>query len=149
MDTHDQLECQASEFWFLSWSRDRLLLEQWRRERARLITSAGAPDHAGTRSETWQESRRHPMAYFRQGRRKQWQPQIVLESAEVRERMWEALIFMTRHASTQRDKLVLLLLRHTGARLHEILGMTIGGYRKAADPLRAFVVNKPTGCATR
>ena len=118
------------------------LLEQWRRERARLITSAGAPDHAGTRSETWEESRRHPIAYFRQGRAKQWQPQIVLESAEVRACMWEALIFMTRHASTQRDRLVLLLLRHTGARLHEILGMTIGGYRKAADPLRAFVVNK-------
>jgi integrase len=36
----------------------------------------------------------------------------------------------------------LLLLRHTGARLHEILGMTAGGYRKAPDPLQAFVVNK-------
>lgn len=118
------------------------LLEQWRRERARLIASAGAPDQAGTRSESWEESRRHPMAYFRQGKRKHWQPKIALESAEVRERMWNALIFMTHHAPTQRDKVVLLLLRHTGARLHEILGMTAGGYRKAAGPLNALVVNK-------
>jgi site-specific recombinase XerD len=118
------------------------LLEQWRRERARLIGSSGAPDHAGIRSESWEESRRHPVAYFRQGKRKQWQPKIALESAEVRERMWEALVSMTTHAPTQRDKVVLLLLRHTGARLHEILGMTVGGYRKAAGPLNALVVNK-------
>jgi site-specific recombinase XerD len=118
------------------------LLEQWRRERARLIGSSGAPDHAGIRSESWEESRRHPIAYFRQGKRKQWQPKIALESAEVRERMWNALVYMTAHAPTQRDKVVLLLLRHTGARLHEILGMTVGGYRKATDPFSAFVVNK-------
>ena len=118
------------------------LLEQWRRERARLIASAGAPDHAGIRSESWEESRRHPIAYFRQGKRKAWQPKLVLESAEVRERMWQALIYMTQHAPTQRDKVVLLLLRHTGARLHEILGMTVGGYQKAAGPLNALVVNK-------
>jgi site-specific recombinase XerD len=65
-----------------------------------------------------------------------------MESAEMRERMWNALICMTNHAPTQRDKLILLLLRHTGARWHEILGMTAGGYRKATDPLSAFVVNK-------
>ncbi len=118
------------------------LLEQWRRERARLIGSSGAPDHAGIRSEAWEESRRHPVAYFRQGKRKHWQPKIALESAEVRERMWNALIYMTHHAPTQRDKVVLLLLRHTGARLHEILGMTAGGYRKPAGALNALVVNK-------
>jgi len=56
--------------------------------------------------------------------------------------MWNALVYMTAHAPTQRDKVVLLLLRHTGARLHEILGMTVGGYRKATDPFSAFVVNK-------
>lgn len=118
------------------------LLEQWRRERARLIGSSGAPDHAGIRSEAWEESWRHPIAYFRQGKRKQWQPKIALESAEVRERMWNALIYMTAHTCTHRDKVVLLLLRHTGARLHEILGMTVGGYRKATDPFSTFVVNK-------
>ena len=74
------------------------LLEQWRRERARLIGSSGAPDHAGVRSQSWEESRCHPVAYFRQGKRKQWQPKIALESAEVRECMWNALIFMTTHA---------------------------------------------------
>jgi len=118
------------------------LLEQWRRERGRMIGSSGAPDHAGIRSEAWEESRRHPIAYFRQGKRKPWQPKMALESTEVRERMGEALIYMTHHAPTQRDKVVLLLLRHTGARLHEILGMTAGGYRKAAGPLNALVVNK-------
>lgn len=118
------------------------LLEQWRRERARLIGSSGAPDQAGIRSEAWEDSRRHPVAYFRQGKRNPWQPKIALESAEVRERMWKALVYMTQHAPTQRDKVILLLLRHTGARLHEILGMTAGGYRKAAGPLNALVVNK-------
>jgi site-specific recombinase XerD len=118
------------------------LLEQWRRERVRMIGSSGAPDHAGIRSASWEESRRHPVAYFRQGKRKQWQPTIALESAEVRERMWNALSYLTTHAPTQRDKVVLLLLCHTGARLHEILGMTVGGYRKATDPFSAFVVNK-------
>jgi len=118
------------------------LLEQWRRARARLIGSSGAPEHAGIRSQAWEDSQRHPMAYFRQGKRKYWQPKIALESAEVRERMWNALVHMTQHAPTQRDKVVLLLLRHTGARLHEILGMTAGGYRKAAGPFTALVVNK-------
>ena len=56
--------------------------------------------------------------------------------------MWNALLYMTNHAPKQRDKVVLLLLRHTGARLHEILGMTAGGYRKAQDPFSALVVNK-------
>lgn len=56
--------------------------------------------------------------------------------------MWNALMYMTQHAPTQRDTVVLLFLRHTGARLHEILGMTVGGYRKAAGPLNALVVNK-------
>jgi site-specific recombinase XerD len=118
------------------------LLQQWRRARAQMIGSSGAPDHAGIRSESWEESRRHPVAYFRQGRRKQWQPKIALESAEVRGRMWNALVYMTQHAPTQRDRVVLLLLRHTGARLHEILGLTVGGYRKATGPLNALVVNK-------
>jgi hypothetical protein len=63
------------------------MLAQWRRERARLIGSSGAPDHAGIRSKSWEASGRHPVAYFRQGRRKPWQPQVALESAEVRERM--------------------------------------------------------------
>jgi site-specific recombinase XerD len=118
------------------------LLEQWRRERARLIAHAGAPDQAGIRSESWRESRQHPVAYFRQGNRKTWKPKIVLESQETREHMQDTLLFMTNHAPTQRDKVILLLLRHTGARLHEILGMTAGGSRKALDPLNAYVVNK-------
>jgi len=103
------------------------LLEPWRRERAHLIASAGAPDRAGVRSQAWEESRRHPMAYFRQGKRQPWQPKLVLASAEVRERMWKSLMYMTQHAPTQRATVVLLLLRHTGARLHEILGRTVGG----------------------
>ena len=49
---------------------------------------------------------------------------------------------MTLHATTQRDRLVFLLLRETGARLNEILSLTAGGYRKARDRYQAYVVNK-------
>ncbi len=37
---------------------------------------------------------------------------------------------------------MLILLRETGARLSEILGLTAGGYRNAKDPYQAYVTNK-------
>ncbi len=116
------------------------LLEKWRRERIRLIANAGAPDHAGIRSESWEESMQHPTAYFRH--LKVWKPEHGIDTAATRQRMGEALAFMIDHTSCQRDKAVLLLLRHTGARLHEVLRMTAGGYRKAHDPHKAYVINK-------
>ncbi len=116
------------------------LLQKWRRERMRLVANAGAPDQAGIRSESWEESMQHPIAYFRH--LKIWKPEHGMDTAATRQRMGEALAFMIEHALCQRDKAVLLLLRHTGIRLHEALGMTAGGYRKTHDPHKAYVVNK-------
>ena len=115
------------------------MLQQWRRERMRLIAHAGAPDHAGIRGESWEESFQHPTSYFRH--RKVWKPEHGMDT-QTRQRMNEALAFMVNHASYQRDIAVLLLLYHTGARFHEVLGMAVGSYRKTHDPHKAYLVNK-------
>jgi len=111
------------------------------RERRRLIAHAGAPEHAGIRGVA-REDDRWPTAFFRRGARDEWIPRFALESEDVRRRVKEAVSFMIRHAPTRRDKAILLLLRQTGARVHEIVGMTAGGYRAARHPRRAMVVNK-------
>ncbi len=112
-----------------------------KRERRRLIAHAGAPDHAGIR-DVAREDDRQPTAFFRRGARDEWIPRFALESEDVRWRVKEAVSFMIRHAPSRRDKAILLLLRQTGARVHEIVGMTAGGYRAARHPRRAMVVNK-------
>lgn len=118
------------------------LLHRWKREHLKSLANSGAPDQAGTREETWQETRAQPTAYFRQRRGEPWRPDIALTSEHIQNRMATDLTWMAQHASTQRDRLVLLLLRETGARLSEILGLTAGGYRKAKDPYQAYVTNK-------
>ncbi len=118
------------------------LLQQWKRERIKDLASSGAPDRAGTRGETWQETNSRPTAYFRLRRGKPWQPEVALTSEQIQQRMNKDLDWMMLHASTQRDRLVFLLLRQTGARLNEVLSLTAGGYRKAKDPYKAYVVNK-------
>src|SRR6266567_4717640 len=112
-------------------------------ELLRQIKNAGAPDHAGIRSESHQETHHaYPTAFFRQKRGMVWEPDVVMEPDAVQERMRKALDFMIQHATFQRDKVILLLLRQTGARLSEIIEMTVGGYRKACHPERALVKNK-------
>jgi len=118
------------------------LLQRWKREHLKSLTNSGAPDHAGTREETWQETSTRPTAYFRQRRGEPWKPDVALTSEHVQQQMASDLEWMIRHTATQRDRLVLLLLRETGARLSEILGATAGGYRKATDPYQAYVTNK-------
>jgi len=118
------------------------LLTRWKQERMRLIENVGAPDSSGIRGETWQETRQHPTAFFRQGEGTGWSPKLAMESDEVRQRLHDALFFMIQHAASQRDKVVLQLLLLTGARLHEVLGLTVGGYRQAHHLTRAMVVNK-------
>jgi hypothetical protein len=118
-------------------------LASLKREHLRQMRNAGAPDHAGIRSETHQQTnQRYPTAFFRQRRGKVWTPEVVMEADVVQARMRQTLDFMIEHASFLRDRVILLLLRQTGARLSEVLEMTVGGYRRACHGGRALVKNK-------
>lgn len=118
-------------------------LAEIKREHLHQVKHAGAPDHAGIRSETHQETnQRYPTAFFRQKRGKVWEPEVVMEPEAVQERMRRTIDFMIQHATFQRDQVILLLLRQTGARLSEVIEMTIGSYRKARHTGRALVKNK-------
>ena len=115
----------------------------FKREHVRQVKNAGAPDHAGIRGESWSETNRaFPTAAFRQRRGKVWEPQVVLEPDEVQKRMRETIDFMVQHATFQRDQVILLLLRQTGARLSEIIEMTVGGWRATCRTGHALVKNK-------
>ncbi len=118
------------------------LLQRWKRERMKAVANSGAPEHAGVRGESWHETNRHPTAFFRQRRGEVWKPDSALTSEQIQQRMNTDLDWMTMHTSTQRDRLVLMILRETGARLSEILSMTAGGFCKAKDPYQAYITNK-------
>jgi integrase len=118
------------------------MLQRWKQERMKSIANAGAPDHAGIRSESWHETKSQPTAFFRQRRGEAWKPDVTLTSEQIQQHMNTDLDWMTRHASTMRDRLVLMILRETGARLSEVLSMTAGGFRKAKDPYQAYITNK-------
>lgn len=114
-----------------------------KQDHVRQVKNAGAPDHAGIRGERWQETNRaFPTNQFRQRRGKVWEPQIVFEPDAVQERITATIDFMVQHATFQRDQVILLLLRQTGARLSEVIEMTAGGYRSARRAGRALVKNK-------
>jgi len=114
-----------------------------KRDHLRQVKNAGAPDHAGTRGESRAETNRaFPTNQFRQRRGKVWEPQVVLEPDAVQKRMREVIDFMVPRAKFQRDQVILLLLRQTGARISEVIEMTVGGYRNAHHAGRALVKNK-------
>lgn len=119
-------------------------LRQWRQEYTRHIANAGAPEHAGIRGESWEQTGRRSISYFRTMNAVPWTPKLASQSAQEQQKLQDALHFMIRHAAeeSQRDKVVLLLLWTTGARLNEIVGLTVGGYRKADHPYQAIVTNK-------
>jgi Phage integrase family len=118
------------------------LLIAWKREYLKQVRNAGAPEHAGIRGETQEESWKYPTAYFRQKRGLPWKPALALEPELALQRVRDAIASMIRQAKTQRDRVILMLLDYTGARLSEILGLTAGGYRKDKHPHRAKVTDK-------
>ncbi|HTK06090.1 MAG TPA: site-specific integrase [Ktedonobacteraceae bacterium] len=118
------------------------LLSKWKREHLKAVANRGAPDHAGIRGETRRETRSYSTTFFRLKRKHMWQPALALEPDLVLQRLHDAITFMIQHTQTQRDRVILLLLNQTGARLSEILGLTAGGYRKARHACRALVTNK-------
>lgn len=114
-----------------------------KQEHLRQVKNVGAPDHAGIRGESHKATNQaYSTAFFRQKRGKVWTPEVVMEPEAVQDRMRQSIDYMISHATFQRDKVILLLLRQTGARLSEIIEMTAGGWRSAGHMGRALVKNK-------
>jgi integrase len=114
-----------------------------KREQSRALTNRGAPDHTGIREETQEQSRRRPTAFIRHPENQGWKPNLRRELADVREGMHKVLDAMLDSAKiSPRERAVLELLQNTGARLHEIVLMTMGGYRNEGVAGQAQVVNK-------
>jgi len=107
------------------------------------LANRGAPDHAGIREETHEQSRRLPTAFVRYPTGKAWEPELRKEVADVREGMHKVLDAMIDSEQVPiREKAVLELLQNTGARLHEIVLMTVGGFKNEGIAGQAYVVNK-------
>jgi integrase len=127
------------------------ILVALKREHTRALANAGAPDHAGIREETREQSRRLPSAFIRFQHEHAWKPEVRNELADVREgihRVLNALI--DDQAFPLREKVVLELLRTTGARLHEVVLMTVGGYQNTGIAGQARVINKGSyGCEVK
>ncbi len=114
-----------------------------KREQTRALANRGAPDQAGTREETHEQSRRRPTAFLRQHHAQGWKPEVRKELADVRQGTHDVLDAMldSPHVSA-REKAVLHLLQTTGARIHEIALMTVGGYQNRGTAGQAQVINK-------
>lgn len=121
---------------------DSEVLLRWKREHLHRLRNAGAPDHAGIRSESRERTAHHPTGFFRSDRGKIWAPTLAMETDERIGRLQQAITFMIKEARTLRMKVVLLLLLQTGARGFEVRTLTAGGYRKNPHPHRAVVQNK-------
>lgn len=61
------------------------LLVTIKREHMRSLANAGAPDHAGIREETREQSRRRPTAFLHHSDAQAWKPNLRKELADVRE----------------------------------------------------------------
>ena len=114
-----------------------------KREQMQTLANRGAPDHAGIRGETREQSRRRPTAFLHHSESQGWKPELRKELADVREGMHRVLdALIDSETLPLREKAVLELLRNTGARLHEIVSLSVGGYRNAGLAGQAKVINK-------
>ncbi len=114
-----------------------------KREQTLVVANRGAPDHAGIRAETHAQSRRRPTAFLRHSHAKGWEPELRKELTDVREGIHKVLdALLDSKNVSPREKAVLELLQNTGARLHEVVLMTVGGYRNQGIAGQAQVVNK-------
>jgi site-specific recombinase XerD len=114
-----------------------------KREQERTLANKGAPDRAGVRGETHEQSRRRPTAFLRQHQVQEWMPDVRKELADVREGIHTVIDALLDSAEVSvREKAVLHLLQSTGARLHEVVLMTVGGYQNEGIAGQAQVMNK-------
>jgi site-specific recombinase XerD len=120
--------------------------ETWvalKREQERALANRGAPDRAGVREETHEQSRRRPTAFLRQRQAQGWKPEVRKELADVRQGIHAVLDAMLDSTEVSaREKAVLHLLQSTGARIHEVALMTVGGYQNEGIAGQAQVMNK-------
>jgi integrase len=103
------------------------MLLRWKREHIRALANGGAPDVAGIRGELRSRSAQQPVGYFRR-KRNIWNPPVARDAEVIRVLIVAAILWMADHA-TLRDQLIIRILLESGARLHEVLGLTAGGYR--------------------
>ncbi len=114
-----------------------------KREHERALANRGAPDHAGVRAETREQSRRRPTAFLRQHQPQAWEPDVRKELADVRQGIHTVIdALLDSKAVSAREKAVLHLLQSTGARIHEVALMTVGGYQNEGIAGQARVMNK-------
>src|SRR6266566_668 len=119
------------------------LLVALKHEQEQALANSGSPDHAGTRAETRAQSHRRPTAFLRQHQAQEWKPEIRKELADVREGIHKVIDAMLDSAEVSvREKAVLYLLQSTGARIHEVALMTVGGYQNEGFAGQAQVMNK-------
>ncbi len=114
-----------------------------KREQERTKAAKGAPDQAGIREETHEQSRRRPTAFLRQHQPQGWKPEVRKELADVRQGIHAVLdALLDSPEVSLREKAVLHLLQSTGARLHEVALMTVGGYQNKGIAGQAQVMDK-------
>src|SRR5258708_275740 len=114
-----------------------------KREQERTLANKGAPDHAGVRGEAHERSRKRPAAFLSKHQAEEWTPDVRKELADVRQGIHKVIDAMLDSAEVPlREKAVLHLLQSTGARLHEVVFMTVGGYQNEGIAGQAQVMNK-------
>jgi len=108
------------------------ILLAWRAEHRKWIRNAGAPDHAGIRSESRADSERQPVGFF-QVKRQPLEPPVARDAEPTRLAILAGVRYMIDHAP-MREAVILRMLLESGARVSEVLGLTAGGMRRAQNP---------------
>src|SRR6202521_5280903 len=121
------------------------VLVAWRSEHRKWMRNAGAPDHAGIRSESRADSARQPVGFF-QARVQPLEPPVARDSESTRLAILAGVRYMIDHAPA-REAVILRIMLESGARVSEVLGLTARGLRMAHNPkigidVAALVRNK-------
>jgi len=121
------------------------VLVAWRSAQRTWIRNAGAPDHAGIRSQSRAEQARQPVGFF-QVKRQPLEPPVVRDSEPTRLAILAGVRYMIDHAPA-REAVILRVLLESGTRVSEVLGLTAGDLRRAHNPkigidVAALVPNK-------
>ncbi len=101
---------------------------RWKREHVRALAHAGAPEISGIRGEPHEASAQKPIGFFRR-KRDVSNPPVARDAEITRVLIVAAILWMSDHA-TLCDRVIIRILLESGARLHEILSLTAGGYRR-------------------